>query len=298
VREIPLVQEVITSLGSYIRTNEYLFDGIVRIRTHFFIIAMREEISRMKGCTEEDAMEFLMQMSPFELKSLLGQILGKDSKHEFTTGPGVNLGKSKLSIQCQSGGFQGGNFARIQLLLDNEGLNSKSIFGRGMNIVVIDPNNGQVVETGSFDTHVSQEESHEFSKVIEWIDPGFIVIVVAKDEIAENLTESGNFGILIIIAILACESLGSEFIRKVKYRDSWCIIGAKGAKIGTVPEAHQPATKGGPTETILKEVNLLQEKSLVEGILNEAASSVFQMPCNFFHHVLYARSWEMASQTK
>jgi len=40
-----------------------MFEGIMRIRTHFFIIAMREEISRMKGCNEEEAVEHLMQVS-------------------------------------------------------------------------------------------------------------------------------------------------------------------------------------------------------------------------------------------
>ena len=62
VREAPLVQEVITSLASLVRSHESLFEGIMRIRTHFFIIAMREEISRMKSCNEEIAVEHLMQV--------------------------------------------------------------------------------------------------------------------------------------------------------------------------------------------------------------------------------------------
>ncbi|KAI8585927.1 glycosyl hydrolases family 15-domain-containing protein [Geranomyces variabilis] len=81
VREAPLVQEILTYLGSFIRGTPALFEGIMRIRTHFFIIAIREEISRMKGCNEEEAVEQLMQLSPFEMKSLLGQILAAhDSK--------------------------------------------------------------------------------------------------------------------------------------------------------------------------------------------------------------------------
>lgn len=39
-----------------------MFTGIIRIRIHFFIIAMREEISRMRACDEEEAVEFLMQV--------------------------------------------------------------------------------------------------------------------------------------------------------------------------------------------------------------------------------------------
>jgi phosphorylase kinase alpha/beta subunit len=63
VREAPLVQEVLTYLGSFIRSSESTFEGIMRVRTHFFIIAMREEISRMKGCDEEEAVEYLMQVN-------------------------------------------------------------------------------------------------------------------------------------------------------------------------------------------------------------------------------------------
>jgi hypothetical protein len=50
-----------------------MFDGIIRIRTHFLVIAMREEITRMKGCDEEEAVEHLMGVS--HLSSPLGGLL-------------------------------------------------------------------------------------------------------------------------------------------------------------------------------------------------------------------------------
>ena len=62
VRESPLVEEILTYLGSFMRSGSSVFEGIMRVRTHFIIIAMREEISRMKGCNEEDAVEHLMQV--------------------------------------------------------------------------------------------------------------------------------------------------------------------------------------------------------------------------------------------
>ena len=65
MREAPLVQEILTYLGSLIRSSPNMFDGIQRVRTSFFIIAMREEISRMKGCDEEEAVEHLMQVCLF-----------------------------------------------------------------------------------------------------------------------------------------------------------------------------------------------------------------------------------------
>lgn len=60
IRYSCLVQEIITYLASYIRSNESLFNGMIRIRTHFIIVAMRDEICRRKGCAEVESVELLM----------------------------------------------------------------------------------------------------------------------------------------------------------------------------------------------------------------------------------------------
>lgn len=58
-------------------------------------------------------------------------------------------------------------------------------------------------------------------------------------------------------ALAACESLGSALIRNTQYRDSWCLIGEKGAAIGSVPEFHRQAHLG-PTEKIFQIFNLAE----------------------------------------
>jgi hypothetical protein len=50
-------------MASFIRGSPRMFDGIMRLRTHYIIIALREEISRIKSCDEETAIELLMQAS-------------------------------------------------------------------------------------------------------------------------------------------------------------------------------------------------------------------------------------------
>jgi hypothetical protein len=50
-------------MGSLIRSSPEIFKGIMRIRTHFFLIAMREEISRVMKCNEEEAIENLFNVS-------------------------------------------------------------------------------------------------------------------------------------------------------------------------------------------------------------------------------------------
>ena len=63
-----MIQEVITYLGQIIRSSPALFQGIMRVRTHFFVIAMREEISRSAKCDEEEAIEQLMAVRSCEIE--------------------------------------------------------------------------------------------------------------------------------------------------------------------------------------------------------------------------------------
>jgi len=92
------------------------------------------------------------------------------------------------------------------------------------------------------------------------LDPGAIAVIVVKDDAAENLTEGAK---------AACESLGSSKIRQVGYRDSWCIIGEKGAEKGSVPETHRSADNG-PTDTIHKivDMNARRKKTDISNIEN------------------------------
>lgn len=139
-----------------------MFEGIMRIRTHFFIIAMREEISRMRGCNEEVAVEHLMQLSPYEMKSLVGQIL---AAHETSSCPEVtpalssvarwrhiqvqvqtsestalklsNIGANlptELIITVQSAGYIAGNLTKIEVTRDGNTQPVRGIFGVGMTL--------------------------------------------------------------------------------------------------------------------------------------------------------------------
>ena len=84
------------------------------------------------------------------------------------------------------------------------------------------------------------------------LDTGFIVLLAGKDDFMANMTES---------ALKALESIGSSLIRNVNYRDSWCIIGEKGAAIGSVPEFYRSAHLG-PTEKITKVYNLVELRKI------------------------------------
>ena len=276
IREAPLIQEIITYLGSFIRGSPQMFEGIMRIRTHFFVIAMREEISQTKRCNEEEAVELLMQLSPFEMKSLMSQILTARDQVDLHRDSNLinwkirhsNLKSDQkildsetsisyanfpntIKIIAQSGGYQAGNFAKIQIIRDGIEVPVPGIFGRGLNLALIDPVDGSIIETAHYDTNVSRDEAEAFAKKVEWLEPGTIAVVVAKDDCSEHLVESGK---------LACEKLGASKIRQVLYRDSWCLIGEMGADSGSVAEFHRPAHLG-PTEQIEFTIDLLARRT-------------------------------------
>ncbi|KAF9358964.1 hypothetical protein BGX26_000506 [Mortierella sp. AD094] len=311
VREGPVVQEVLIYLGSFIRADPAMFEGIMRLRTHFLIIALREEISRLNSCDETEAVEHLMQLSPFEVKSLLGTVLsgptlsanatnmllrnqssgrisptmsgrrpsssasqagdGGDSSvfasiassggpTSLGTVPIPNMGKNSntVTIKVQSGGYHSGSFSKI---LINE--STMSVSSRGINMVVIDPVQGVLIESVSFDTHISEDESDDLARLVDWLQPGMIVICSTKDDCFEHLTSAAR---------LALKQLGSERMVDLKYRDSWCMIGEKGAEPGTAMEAHKALTDG-PTPVVEKTIDLNQYKAKV-GVEGSSRSAI------------------------
>ncbi|KAF8940451.1 glycosyl hydrolases family 15-domain-containing protein [Dissophora ornata] len=298
VREGPVVQEVLIYLGSFIRADPEMFEGIMRLRTHFLIIALREEISRLNSCDETEAVEHLMRLSPFELKSLLGTVLsgptlsanatnmllrsqssgrlsptmsGRRPLSNASLGEGgdgnvsmsiaassssvsmgavliPNMGSNSTSvtIKVQSGGYHSGSFSKI---LINEC--TMSVSSRGINMVVIDPAQGVLIESVSFDTHISEDESDDLARLVDWLQPGMIVICSSKDDCFEHLTSAAR---------LALTQLGSECMADLKYRDSWCLIGEKGVEPGTTQEAHK-AFMDGPTPVLEKIIDLNHYKA-------------------------------------
>lgn len=291
VREGPLVQEIITYLGGFIRTNPRMFDGILRLRTYFIIIALREEIRRLNGFTEEDAIEHLMQLSPFELQSLLGTVMSGPGMEDETSivvrdkpggllvfnqefepstrlstdsAPSLKLPNSTKSdsssilIRAQSGGYNAGNFARAEI--NGTVLTANT---RGLHIWAIDRHEQLVLEHASFDTHISFDESEDLARYIRNLTPGLIVVVASKDDFSEHLTSS---------ATEALKTLGSQKIENIKYRDSYVLIAEKNGD--RVVEAHKGANDG-PTDLIEQEFAMLKKHDIAPHEISDVNISHF-----------------------
>jgi phosphorylase kinase alpha/beta subunit len=75
VREHPLTQEIITYLSVLIKTDPQLFDGLLTLRVGYLILLITSKLVREFRVTQDEAYEHLMQISPFEIKQRLSQVL-------------------------------------------------------------------------------------------------------------------------------------------------------------------------------------------------------------------------------
>ncbi|MBE9178354.1 glycoside hydrolase family 15 protein [Oculatella sp. LEGE 06141] len=77
IRDRPLTQEILIYLGVLIKTDPHLFEGLLTLRVGYLILLITSELARERQVTQDEAYEQLMQLSPFEVKSRLRQVLAE-----------------------------------------------------------------------------------------------------------------------------------------------------------------------------------------------------------------------------
>jgi len=140
----------------------------------------------------------------------------------LSTGSGVN-------VQIESAGYSVGNKAYIEV----DGQKALGPGDRGLNVVVMS-DAGAIISTHTFDTYASSTNSEKFATLITGLQDGVWVFVSVKDEASRYLTSNAKNAI---------KELGSTKIDRLGYRHSWCIIGRRGAKAGTVVEDYSPSSE-------------------------------------------------------
>ncbi|WP_052128715.1 glycoside hydrolase family 15 protein [Neosynechococcus sphagnicola] len=75
VREPPLTQEIIIYISVLIKTDPQLFDGLLTLRVGYLILLITSELAQELQVTQDEAYEYLMRLSPFEVKMRLRQVL-------------------------------------------------------------------------------------------------------------------------------------------------------------------------------------------------------------------------------
>ncbi|XP_060038924.1 phosphorylase b kinase regulatory subunit alpha, liver isoform isoform X3 [Erinaceus europaeus] len=95
-----LTQEIVVYLAMYVRSQPGLFVEMLRLRIGLIIQVMATELAQSLNCSGEEASESLMNLSPFDMKSLLHHILsGKEFGversmrpiHSSTSSPAISI---------------------------------------------------------------------------------------------------------------------------------------------------------------------------------------------------------------
>ncbi|MBE9005040.1 glycoside hydrolase family 15 protein [Fortiea sp. LEGE XX443] len=75
IRDRVLTQEILLYLGTLIRSESELFQGLLTLRVGYLILLITSELARELRVTQDEAYEQLMELSPFEIKMRLRQVL-------------------------------------------------------------------------------------------------------------------------------------------------------------------------------------------------------------------------------
>ena len=136
--------------------------------------------------------------------------------------------KYGIQIVAKSAGTSFGSLAEIII----EGEVVEIDYSRGLNVVVLDESNGNILHSRVYDTHTDYAANtlpaDAFASFIDSLPGGRVVAIAMKDEAVSALTESAKD---------ACKSIGSTLIEQVELGGSWAIIGTKGAPSGSAAEA-------------------------------------------------------------
>lgn len=80
-----LTQELLAYLAMLIRASPHLFNGMQRLRVGLIIQVMVGEVARTNRCPMDDAADILLGLSPFEMQSLLLDIISGKEREEGTS---------------------------------------------------------------------------------------------------------------------------------------------------------------------------------------------------------------------
>ena len=134
-------------------------------------------------------------------------------------------------LEVKSAGHDDGNLA--YLIVNFQIVNDHK---RGINLIALDGQTGAPLAPARvYDTYASESASDSLANFINSLPPGSVVLAGIMDDGSFRLTEK---------AYQALESIGSRYCRQIGFRDSWAIIGRKGAPIGSVPEKLVPVGGG------------------------------------------------------
>ncbi|CAB9516191.1 migration-inducing and hyaluronan-binding protein [Seminavis robusta] len=138
--------------------------------------------------------------------------------------------KKWLTVNIRSAGYSCGCTAWLSANGSNDNILPNT---RGINVAVVGTTllGDDLVfsQVDAFDTHASESESGRFVSWVDGLPEGTCVVVVIKDEASGHLTDEARKSL---------ELLGSKLVHSLFWRQSFLMVGRKGATPGSVLERH------------------------------------------------------------
>jgi len=151
---------------------------------------------------------------------------------KYFPGVGTMIQDRMTSLHVESSGYSDG---AVGAVLINGANVLTSRFSRGHTVVLLDTIDFSVKDIQIFDTFGSRAQVDALGSYLSALPTGSLIIELIIDEGWFNLTPSVRSAI---------RSFGSIYIDSLQYRDSWAIIGRKGATPGSVPERWKSSSSG------------------------------------------------------
>ena len=136
----------------------------------------------------------------------------------------------ELPVDADIKAFADGGF---MALFDAAGVQSDASAGRrGVNVTVLDPKSGAVLDKLGFDTTANESESRRLAEFLAQIPPGRPVLVASYGDAWTHLTDDAVAGLRSIGADVTLEGLQNQY---------FAIAGVAGAVPGTAVQTIDPA---------------------------------------------------------
>ncbi|MEG8947200.1 C25 family cysteine peptidase [Rosettibacter firmus] len=156
------------------------------------------------------------------------------------------LNKRTISLIIKSAGWLDGSYGSI--LYDNQE-QLPTTFYWGLAAAIIDSSTLKPVSVKYF----LVPDAGVMDSVVNFINSlndGTLIAMTISADAQQSILGSKNSK-----SRNAIKKLGSKYIDSVQYRDSWCMLGKKGAPAGSVPESYKKQLSGATQLEVSKEIN-------------------------------------------
>ncbi len=152
----------------------------------------------------------------------------------YSATAGARIQDTSEKFRLVSAGYVDGNYGDIEL----NGVNLIPGTIDTCHYVAVFDTNFVLVTKRRFNLYTDSAQADSLTNFLNSVPANYYVAAVIIGEGSNNFTTAARN---------AYKTIGSKYVGQIGYRDSWAIIGKKGAPFGSVPEVYVPTTAGKAT---------------------------------------------------